>query len=89
LGLEAKIEELTGAFSALSTLVASQVAIQQRLVAGQAAALEKIDGEKDKVAATTRRSRTPKEEPEAAPAPKAEEPAPTASGAEEAASAAS
>lgn len=88
MSLEAKIEELTGAVTALAEIVKSQVAIQERLVAGQAAALEKIEGGKEK-ATTTRRTRAAKDEPEAAPAPKAEEPAPTASGAEDAASASS
>lgn len=87
MSLETKIEELTGAVSALSALVATQVAIQERLVAGQAAALEKIDAGKDKVAAAPRRSRAAKEEPEATATPKTAEPAPTESGAEDADSA--
>ena len=92
MSLEAKIEELTGTVAALIAIVEKQVGIQERLAAGAAAAMEKMESGKAGAAeGKATRTRKPKDaEAEATPTPKpAEEPAPTASGAEDAASVAS
>lgn len=93
MSLEAKIEELTGAVAALTAIVTSQVAIQERLAAGAQIALEKIEGGKAAAgAAEGKATRTRKPKEEAAPEPKAEkveEPASTESGEAAAASASS
>lgn len=88
MSLEAKIEELTGAVTALTTILQQSVANQERLLAGQQKAIETVAA--GNPATGTKRGRKPKDaEPEAETTTQntSEEPADTASGAEDAASA--
>ena len=82
MSLEAKIEQLTGTITALTEVLKQTVANQERLVAGQQAAIDKIEaGKADKPATRTRRS---KKEEEPAEDKGNDEPADTASGADDA-----
>ena len=76
--MEAKIEELTGQVTALTEIITRQVAVQERLAAGAAAAMEKIEG--GKAAATGGEGKATRTRRTAAAEPKADAPAPTESG---------
>ncbi len=84
MSLEAALAENTAALSALGAILAQIDQNQQRLLAGQAAAIDKVEAPK---ATRTRKAKdeapAPAPEPEAAK-PAAEEPAPTESGADDA-----
>ncbi len=80
MSLEAKIEALTGAVTALGVLIERQVAIQERLAAGADAALAKMEGGSPAAAGKASRGRPKKETEAATETPKpSEEPADTAS----------
>lgn len=84
MSIEAKIDELIGTMTGLTTALNAVAANQERLLAGQAAAIDKVEAPK-----TTRRKKadeTTEAQPEAEVTGNVE-PAPTASGAVAAASA--
>lgn len=86
MSLETKIEELTGAVTALTAIITQQVAVQERLLAGQSKAIETVAA--GNPAAPAKRGRKAKEtEAEATDTPNTSDaPADTASGAEDAGS---
>lgn len=86
MSLETKIEELTGTVAALTIIIQQQLAVQERLLAGQAKAIETVAA--GNPAVPTRRGRKAAEK-EAVDTPNtSDEPADTASGADDASSAA-
>ena len=87
MSLEAEIAELRGTVTALTEVLKQQIAVTERVVAGQAAAIEKLEAAKPSSAGT--RTRKQKEEPAAAAdeGKSNDAPADTASGAAAASSA--
>lgn len=87
MSLEAEIAELRGTITALTEVLKQQIAVTERVVAGQAAAIEKLEAAKPSSAGT--RTRKQKEEPAAAAdeGKSNDAPADTASGAADASSA--
>lgn len=85
MSLEQKIEELTGAMTALTAVMERTAANQERLLAGQEKAIEAVKA--GNPATATTRSRKPKAVEAEAAEQKNDEPADTASGADDAGSA--
>jgi len=85
MSLEAKIEELTGAVTALVEIIKQDTIIKERLLAGQSKAIETVAA--GNPAAPAKRGRKSKEETAADTQTTSAEPADTASGADDADSA--
>lgn len=86
MSLETKIEELTGTVAALTTIIQQQLAVQERLLAGQAKAIETVAA--GNPAAPAKRGRKAVEKEVSDTPNTSDEPADTASGADDASSAA-
>lgn len=88
MSLETKIEELTGTVAALTTIIQQQLAVQERLLAGQAKAIETVAA--GNPAAPAKRGRKAKDDAVDSTDTQntSAEPADTASGADDASSAA-
>lgn len=71
MSLEAEITELRGSVAALTEVVKAQTAISERLLAGQQAAIEKLEAAKPASSGT--RTRKPKDEPQGNAEPAATE----------------
>lgn len=87
MSLEAELAELRGTVTALTEVLKQQIAVTERVVAGQAAAIEKLEAAKPASAGTRTRRSSKDDAPADTKAEGNAQPADTASGAADASSA--